>query len=211
MRFEVEIRSWLSTLLCVIAILLGPAHSASAHEVRPAYLEIIETAPNRYDLLWRVPVLNGNPLPVILETPEDARDIALPDNQELRSSHVERRQIEIARGLGGRRIDFIGLEATITDVLVRVQWLNGEYSTSLVHPSKPCIMIPEATGVLNVASAYLVQGISHILNGVDHLLFVLGLMLLVQTRWMLIKTITAFTIAHSITLALATFGIVAIS
>ncbi len=61
---------------------------------------------------------------------------------------------------------------------------------------------------LATAGVFLTEGIKHILLGVDHLLFVLGLVLLVNNRWMLIKTITAFTVAHSITLALATLGYV---
>jgi hydrogenase/urease accessory protein HupE len=104
----------------------------------------------------------------------------------------------------------VGLQATITDVLVRVQMLDGAHSTTLVRPSEPWVDIVTSQGSLAVAGAYVAHGIEHILLGVDHLLFVLGLVLLVNNRWMLIKTITAFTLAHSITLALATFGYVSI-
>jgi hydrogenase/urease accessory protein HupE len=197
------------SLLAVLAS-VGAAVSTAAHEVRPAYLEITEIAPSRYQMLWRVPVLNGMPLPVKVALPKDVRDVGLPTAQQLPASRIERQQIEIANGLGGKRVDFLGLDATITDVLFRFQTLDGAHSTSLVHPSKPWIDIPEDPSMVGVAAAYLAQGISHILEGVDHLLFVFGLLLLVQNRWMLVKTITAFTIAHSFTLALATLGIVAI-
>jgi hydrogenase/urease accessory protein HupE len=201
---------YLCFLLAVLASVGAAMSAAAAHEVRPAYLEITETAPNRYQMLWRVPVLSGMPLPVAVALPVNARDIGLPSAQDLPGSRIERQQIEIANGLAGQRVEFRGLDATITDVLFRFQRLDGVHSTSLVHPSKPWIDIPTDPGMMGVAGAYLTQGISHILEGVDHLLFVFGLLLLVPNRWMLVKTVTAFTIAHSITLALVTLGIVAI-
>jgi hydrogenase/urease accessory protein HupE len=196
-------------LLLVLASISVP-RPTTAHEVRPAYLEITEIAPDRYQLLWRVPVLNGMPLPVKVALPKDVRDVGLPTAQDLPGSRIERQQVAIADGLGGRRVDLLGLDATITDVLFRFQTLDGAHSTSLVHPSKPWIDIPADPSMTGVTTAYLTQGISHILEGVDHLLFVFGLLLLVSGRWMLVKTITAFTIAHSITLALATLGVVSI-
>jgi hydrogenase/urease accessory protein HupE len=129
-----------------------------------------------------------------------------PAMQELSDSLVERRLIEVAGGLSGRRIEFVGLQATITDVLVRIQLIDRERSTTLVHPSQPWIDIAAPRGPLAAALGYLVSGIHHILLGADHLLFVLGLLLIVKDRWMLVKTISAFTVAHSITLALATLG-----
>jgi hydrogenase/urease accessory protein HupE len=209
MRFAFLRSLGLGIFLCMLGIFGAPT-MAAAHEVRPAYLEITETAPNRYQMLWRVPVLNGMPLPVVVALPKDARNVGMATAQDLRGSRLERRIIEVANGLAGRRIDLVGLEATITDVLVRFQPLDGGYSTSLVHPSKPRIEIPANSSMMGVATGYLAQGVSHILAGVDHLLFILGLLLLVQNRWMLVKTITAFTIAHSITLALVTLGFVSI-
>jgi hydrogenase/urease accessory protein HupE len=95
---------------------------------------------------------------------------------------------------------------TITDVLVRIERLDGTRSTELVRPSRPWMEVAAPRGTLATISVFLAQGIEHILLGVDHLLFVLGLLLIVRTPWMLVKTITAFTVAHSITLAIATLG-----
>ena len=111
-------------------------------------------------------------------------------------------------GLAGKRIEFVGLQATITDVLVRVQALDGTHTTTLVRPSQPWVEIAPSQGIAGVAAAYLVHGFEHIMFGTDHLLFVLGLMLMVHDLWTLLKTITAFTVAHSITLAAATLGYV---
>jgi hydrogenase/urease accessory protein HupE len=180
-----------------------------AHETRPAYLEIEETSPGQYSVLWRTPVLSGMRLPVVLKLPDGVHDLANPVVQELTDSLVERRVIEAESGtLAGKRIEFPGLQATITDVLVRVQTLDGAYSTTLVKPSQPWIEISVSKGPLAVAGAYLIHGIEHILFGVDHLLFVLALVLIVRSYRVLLLTITSFTIAHSITLALATLGMV---
>ena len=110
---------------------------ASAHEVRPAYLELTETLPDRYDVVWRTPVLAGMRLPVVLQLPDGVSTVVEPRLREFADSVVERRIITVPGGLGGKRIEFVGLQATITDVLVRVQTRDGALSTTLVHPSRP--------------------------------------------------------------------------
>jgi hypothetical protein len=110
-------------------------------------------------------------------------------------------------GLAGQRIDFVGLQATITDVLVRTT-LDGRSATTMVRPSRPWLEVPAEQGPLSVATAYLRHGIEHILFGFDHLLFITALMLIVRDWRVLAGTITAFTVAHSITLALAVLGLV---
>jgi hydrogenase/urease accessory protein HupE len=138
--------------------------------------------------------------------PNDAKNLTAPTVQELTDSLLERRSVEVPGGLSGKRVEFIGLQATITDVLVRVELLDGRSWSTIVRPSEAWIEITPAQGRLGVAWTYMVHGIRHILFGADHLLFVLGLLLIVTDRWMLLKTITAFTVAHSITLAIATLG-----
>ncbi len=191
----------------VLFVLLAAPPVARAHETRPIYLEIKETEPGRFRVLWRTPVLAGMRLPVALRMPDGVRNLEEPALQELTDSLLERRFVDPGpNGLGGRRIEFPGLELTITDVLVRIERLDGTRSTELVRPSRPWIEITAPRGTLATAGVFLTQGVEHILLGVDHLLFVLGLLLIVRTPWMLVKTITAFTLAHSITLAIATLG-----
>jgi hydrogenase/urease accessory protein HupE len=192
-------------LLFVLLISFLPA--AQAHESRPAYLEIKETAPGQFSLLWRTPVLAGMRLPLVLKMPDGVKNLKEPVVQELTDSLVERRWIDAAPdGLAGRRIEFHGLQLTITDVLVRIQFLDGRTLQAIARPSQPWVEIAASQSWWQVMGTYIVEGIRHILFGVDHLLFVLGLLLIVQSRWMLVKTITAFTVAHSITLAIATLG-----
>ena len=191
--------------LLIQTVLVRPA---AAHDVRPAYLQIDPLGADRYTLIWRTPLLSGAPLPVVLDLPVEAEALSPPSLQTLPGSLIERRLIAVQGGLAGKRIGFIGLEATITDVLVRMSDGEGGQSTTLVRASRPWVEIDPEQGALGVALTYLRQGIEHILFGFDHLLFVAALLLIVRDWRMLIKTVTAFTLAHSITLALATFGLV---
>jgi hydrogenase/urease accessory protein HupE len=182
--------------------------AASAHESRPAYLAVNETAPGQFSVLWRTPVLAGMRLPIVLKLPDHVKNLKDPVVSELTDSLVERRWVVTGpNGLAGERIEFAGLQLTITDVLVRVQMRDGTHSTTLVHPSRPWVDIAASQGPLAVAGAYLSHGIEHILFGFDHLLFVLGLILIVRSTRMLLLTVTGFTVAHSITLSLATLGV----
>jgi hydrogenase/urease accessory protein HupE len=180
---------------------------ASAHEARPAYLEIKETAPGQFSVLWRTPVLAGMRLPVVLKLPDDVKDLREPSVQELADSIVERRWIDAGPGgLAGKRIEFSGLQLTITDVLIRFEMQDGRKWTTIAHASQPWIEMGGSQSELQVVGTYVLEGVRHILLGADHMLFVLGLLLIVKDRWMLLKTVTAFTVAHSITLAIATLG-----
>ena len=196
----------------LLALLLAALPwTARAHETRPIFLDLEATAPGQYALTWRTPVLAGARLPVSLRLPDGVKNLRRPEVIELPDSLLERRWIDVGPGgLAGRRIEFPGLQLTITDVLVRIQLEDGRNWTTIVRPSQPWIEIEAAPTRLATARTFLVQGIDHILLGADHLLFVLGLLLLVRSTSMLVKTITAFTIAHSITLAIATLGYAAL-
>ena len=197
-----------STLLGLLSGILAYASCAQAHESRPAYLELKEIVPGRYDILWRTPLWSGMRLPLALKFSDGVRDITRPALQELPDSLVERRLIEADGGLAGKRITIDGLSATITDVFVRIVGANSSTRTFRLTPAAPSLVIEATPDRFQAAATYIRLGVDHILVGVDHLLFVLGLMLIVRDRWMLLKTITSFTVAHSITLAIATLGYV---
>ena len=205
--FRISNFGFRALLLCCIAGTLALAASARAHESRPAYLEVKETAPGQFSVLWRTPVLAGMRLPVVLKIPDDVKNLKEPAVDELADSLVERRSIDAGpKGLAGKRIEFVGLQLTITDVLVHIEMLDGRKWTTIARPSQPWVEIAASQTWWEVMGTYIVEGIRHILFGADHLLFVLGLLLIVKDRWMLLKTVTAFTVAHSITLAIATLG-----
>jgi hydrogenase/urease accessory protein HupE len=197
----------LGRMLVGLLLVMLAVRPALAHEARPAYLEIKETAAGQFSLLWRTPVLSGMRLPILLTLPADVRNLRAPAVEELADSIVERRWIDAGpNGLAGRRIEFAGLQLLITDVLVRVEMLDGRKWTTFARASQPWVEIAGSQTWLAAAGTYIVDGFRHIVFGADHLLFVLGLLVIVGNRWMLLKTITAFTLAHSITLAIATLG-----
>lgn len=192
--------------LLVAAIALLP-FASFAHEARPAYLEIKETTPGQFSVLWRTPVLAGMRLPLALQLPKGVRNVKPPTVDELADSLVERRWIDAGpNGLAGKRIEIAGLQLTITDALIRVELLDGRTIQAIARPSQPWVAFAATQSPWEVMGTYIVEGVRHILYGADHLLFVLGLLLIVRNGWMLVKTITAFTVAHSITLAVATLG-----
>jgi hydrogenase/urease accessory protein HupE len=193
-------------LLALLVSLVATSIGASAHEIRPAYLQVDQTGQNRFSVLWRTPILSGMRLPVVLQYSGGIRQVTEPSKRQLSDSIVERSMIEAAAGLPGERITFVGLQATITDVMVRVKLEDGSVTTTLVRPSQPWVDIQARQGSMEVVKVFVVSGIEHILFGFDHLLFVAALMLIVRRWGMLLKTVTAFTVAHSITLTSATLG-----
>ena len=205
---------WCRLLLLLVSLVLAclailPV--AQAHEARPAYLELKETSPGNYTVLWRTPVLSGQRLNVVLTMPAGVHNLRDPVVLELPDSLVERRWISAGPdGLAGKRIEFTGLQFTITDVLARVELEDGRSWTTIARPAEPWVEITASRSTWQVAGEYVLEGIRHILFGADHLLFVLGLLLIVRDGWTLVKTITAFTVAHSITLAAATLGYVSV-
>nr|WP_246246021.1 HupE/UreJ family protein [Mesorhizobium zhangyense] len=193
-------------LLGFLISFLAACVCVSAHEIRPAYLQIDQIGQNRFNVLWRTPILSGMRLPVLLKFSDGIKPVTEQMERELSDSVIERNVIESPGELAGQRIDFVGLQATITDVLVRVSWLDGRKATEFVRPAQPWIELSDRQAAWQLAKTYTTLGIEHILMGFDHLLFVVGLMIIVSSTRSLIKTITAFTVAHSITLGLATLG-----
>ncbi len=196
----------------LVAFLLAASIAPSlAHESQPGTLEIIQLTSERYEVTWKAPIYYGKPHPARLQLPENWNDIVQPTEQHIADSIIFRRVVNIGgESIEGAVIRFPGLESTITDVYVRLKRLDDTSMASMVGPTKPYVELRGNRTWYIAATEYISLGFYHILIGIDHLLFVLGLMLIVQGRGMLIKTITSFTIAHSLTLALATLGFASI-
>jgi hypothetical protein len=198
-------------MLLAVAVLAVAAWSpVRAHELQPGYLELRETGAGRYDVLWKLPAVGAARMPIapvfpaICRLPNEAR------TERSGTAWVSTARIACEPGLAGHAIGIDGLEAFATDVLVRVQHADGDVETHVLKPADPSITLRSSTNRRRGAGAYVILGIEHIALGVDHLLFVLGLLLIVRDRWMLVKTITAFTAAHSLTLAAATFEVISV-
>jgi hydrogenase/urease accessory protein HupE len=182
---------------------------AGAHEVRPGYLDIRAVAADRYQVVWKQPALGEMRLRIDAVFPADCALVGERTRQLVEGAYVDRMTLRCEGGLAGKTVAIAGLEATLTDVLVRIQLADGRAQTEVLKPSRPSFAV-SGSAPSGGAGAYFTLGVEHILLGIDHLLFVLGLMLLVTGRWLLFKTITAFTLGHSASLALATLGLVSV-
>lgn len=189
----------LRLLLAVLFMLwAGTAH---ADDMRPGYLEVRETQPLHYAINWKAPARIGKVVPVF---PRGCKAITQPQRSFEAAALLSRWIIACSSSLQGRRISLHGLESTQSDALFRYQSLSGTVQASRLTAGSPFATIDATTGRAQVASTYFVTGVEHILMGYDHLLFVLSLVLLLTGAWRIAATVTAFTVAHSITLVATT-------
>lgn len=214
--FRLDPRRWVVAFLGVVAFPLA----AEAHEVRPAYLELTEVAAGRFDVLWKQPILPGSEPGIVRRLPLEPRFAArcvessrtLPDLTD--SALIERWTIDCGEPElpeTGLDVEVAGLPRTLTDVLLRVRFLDGPSVDHLLRPEAPraALSSEAASGV--AVPTYLQLGVEHLLFGFDHILFVVGLMFFVRRPLQLVQVVTAFTAAHSITLALSSLGVVTLS
>jgi hydrogenase/urease accessory protein HupE len=198
-------------LLAVIAALVAFAAPAAAHEVRPAFLEITERADGRADVLWKQPSIGMLVVPLrprISGGLIDGKPGRVESAMNFEIRHWDGLDLGKA-GLDGREVRIEGLDKTITDTLLLIHLKNGDEESRVLSPGIPAMTIDAHAGA--AVPAYLLLGIEHILTGVDHLLFVFGLLLLSSGWRQLLRTITAFTVAHSITLALTSLKILSLN
>lgn len=195
-------------LLVLVWIIIAP--DLLAHEIRPAYLQIQETAPAKYDVLWKVPSRGNKVLDI---QPRFDGDLTLTGGGETLLDGFVLNRYRLTgtgeeSGLAGSRLTIDNLANTTIDVLVNIQLLEGGEHAFLLQPTDNSVTIPQAPDKLGVLTTYSVLGVEHILLGIDHLLFVLALIILTKVFGLLVKTITAFTIAHSVTLGMSALGYV---
>ena len=198
-------RRGLAALLGLCLALVG--RPVQAHEVRPAYLELRAESDTRFAMMLKLPTLGGRALKVRLEMPEGCV-IDQTGAQETAGAEVVVGRVTCRASPYGRTARLAGLQNTLTDALVRVVQPSGEVATLRLTPDSPEFPVPRPTSRLDVFRTYGALGVEHILTGFDHLAFVGGLLLLVGTLRRLLATVTAFTLAHSLTLSAATLGLI---
>src|SRR4029453_14903363 len=164
------------------------------------------SAPDRYEVMWKVPMQGDARLGVQVAFPERTTQLTSPQGVFTAGAHVERWQVARPGGFAGQTLRIEGIERGISDVIVRVERQDGSSQVERLLPQRPQFVVLAASSALEVARAYFVLGVEHILGGVDHLLFVLALLLVVRGGKRIFITVTAFTLAHSITLVSATLG-----
>lgn len=201
--------SSLRPLMVALVLLVSSDSRGYADEFRPAYLQLTQIDKSTYDILWKIPAIDENTtLKVKPNFPTGTQTVGPVSSTFARNSAVQRWRVQIDGGLAGKRITFSGLALARIDVLVRLIRSDGTTQLGRVLPVQSSFEISASPGTFEVIRTYTVLGIEHILTGFDHLLFVLALLILVEGTRRLIATVTAFTLAHSITLALAILGVI---
>jgi hypothetical protein len=195
-------------MLVLIGVMLQPVF-ALADEFSPALLEITEREGGWADVTWKVPLRGDRVLALKPELPEFFKPLGTGSERRIPGAWLTYNSYNTGgRALTGAELKITGLARVPTDVLVRIVLLDGSEHSAILRGSDNSYTIPEKLTRMELAISYWKLGTVHILEGFDHLLFLLTLLLIVTGLWPLLKTVTAFTLAHSITLALATLGIV---
>lgn len=179
-----------------------------AHWASPGYLELKQTEADTYSVLWKVPTQAGRPLELAPALPGNCIEASPVSSYQAGMAVIQRWVTRCKGGLIDQTITVDGLTKSLTDVLVRVNRLDGTTQTVRLTSSDSSFVVVRSPGWIDIAQTYLALGVEHILSGVDHLLFVLALLIIVSGWRRLVATITAFTLAHSLTLGAATLGFV---
>lgn len=195
-------------LRLVLAVCAAVAFVASAagHEVRPAYLDVREDAPGFFSVLLKTPMQGDARLALSAVFSGNVVSVSPIVSRATGNAILQTWEMRTVEPLEGQTVSLDGLRNTMTDGLVRIEFLDGYVWLEKLTPGAPSATIPATQSSWMVAKTYAVSGVEHILFGFDHLLFVASLMLIVRDWRMLVKTVTAFTVAHSITLTFATLG-----
>ncbi len=197
-----------STLVVAFLVVLALPGVVLGHEVRPGYLQIGQTGEETFDVYFKVPARGDLRLSLYARLPERCEARTPVRTRAEAGAFIDQWSVTCAGGLVGETIRIEGLSATLTDVLARLERTDGTVQIARLTPDSPNFVVEAVPSAWSVAGTYLALGVEHILLGIDHLLFVLALLLLVGGWRRLVATITSFTVAHSITLAGASLGLV---
>ena len=199
----------LHLLSCLLLVLMAVSVTAGADEFRPATLDVNERDNEWVDITWKVPLVQNAPVAAAPVLPEFLKPVGPGSSREVLGARIYNATFHSdGRALNGSTITIEGLAAIPMDVMVRVTLRDGIEHSAMLRSGNVSFTIPERATRTELAISYWQMGTIHILEGFDHLLFLLTLLLIVNGIWPLLKTVTAFTLAHSLTLALATLDLV---
>jgi hypothetical protein len=203
------IKNWCKQFACALLILLACPITLFADEFRPVLLEVTEREGGWVDVTWKVPMLGTRVLALTPALPEFFEPVGPGSGRPVSGAWVVYGTYRTGdKALTGATLKIDGLAAVPTDVVVRIALLDGTEHSAILRGGNNAFTIPEQATRMELAVSYWRMGTIHILEGFDHLLFLLTLLLIVAGIWPLLKTVTAFTVAHSLTLGLATLGVV---
>ena len=205
-----SVRGQLLALLAVLISIAGFANDSYGHALQPGYLELRLVDTDLYSVLWKKPANRGKPMAINAVLPENCDQAKPPQSVWDGMAYLARWTANCAGGLEGGVIRIDGLDQTSTDVLVRFDFSDGTVESRRLTPGDSFFTVPAIPSRFEVVRTYLLLGFKHILEGIDHLMFILALLILVKGKHRLVMTVTAFTLAHSLTLAGATLQLVKI-
>ena len=198
-------KAWLRLLLTLAVLAFaGPAR---ADELRPGYLELTQQDAQHWRMVWKAPVLGGlatRARPHVPEFCTQSAPVARLENAAL----VAENTLTCRKDLAGSQVGIAGMDGAFTDALLRIAPLNRPVQAARLTPHKAMVEVATVPDSWEVARSYFLLGVEHILAGYDHLLFVIALVLLLARTWIVIKAATAFTVAHTLTLAGTTLGLI---
>jgi hypothetical protein len=174
-------------LVLVFAMQAFAAAPTAAHELRPAYLDMRETSPDQFAVVWKVPARGDFRLALNVRLPSTCKSETEPISTIEGAAFFKRWTVICPEGIKGRKITVDGLRTTLTDVLVRIAYVGGTRQISRLTPEAPGMTVSGVQTGLEVSGTYFWLGVDHILSGFDHLLFVFALILLIRDVWMLSK------------------------
>ncbi|WP_417620898.1 HupE/UreJ family protein [Parasphingorhabdus sp.] len=196
---------WRAALWILLGLVLWPTN-ARADELRPAYIEMTEQTPGQWSLLWKASANSRLGRSGVIKIPDNCVIEGERQREFAGSNILTRLALQCNGSLQGQTIGLKGLALSSTDALVRIAPMDSAMQTLRLTPDQPSAILATPSVISNVAATYTILGIEHILLGFDHLFFVLALVLLLKGGWLVAKTVTAFTVAHSLTLIGTTLG-----
>lgn len=200
------IRQILSAALLLASLITACA--AGADQLRPGLLDIRETQPGWFQVTWKLPLVGDRMPPLTPRLPAVLEPVGPPTRRQAPGAIIESASYRLPEGsLIGETIAIDGTEAIAKDVILQLQLADGTQHSTVLRPHSPSFTVPTRPSAWEVAASYWQMGTIHILEGIDHLLFVLALLIIVSSTLDLLKAVTAFTVAHSITLSLATLDL----
>lgn len=190
-----------------LVLALLASRDAAAHGLDPALLSLRPLDRGTWEVTWRASALRLPGADVRPELPARCRRTAV-DETSIDGDRVTMRwTIDCGADLAGETVAVHDLGVAKINALLRIERPGAAPIQAVLSPRAPSFTIPMRPSAWGVARDYVALGIEHILSGPDHLLFVLGLLLLVPTTRLLVQTVTAFTIGHSVTLTAAALGL----
>lgn len=196
-------------LWALAALILCFAAPAQADELRPGYLELTQKSPSLWHMVWKAPIRGGLATSAQPALPKFCA-VSTPHRELIAAAVVAVSEARCTAPLAGHSVGLTGLDASFTDALVRIAPLGRPVQAARLTSGAPVTLVQARVESSQVARTYFLLGVEHILTGYDHLLFVLSLVLLLVGGWKIAKTVTAFTVAHSLTLISTTLQLVSV-